>query len=113
MHMEITIKELKPVGLKTKAHEYLMEHQNSIWGAFQTHITTGDFFYAFNSELILEASTDQNTKLNAFEWHVKELSILLKEEPVNQLNQNSSWSNEMIIKSRQKLFRFCSHYRKS
>ena len=64
---DFTIRGLKPSGLKRKAHEYLIEHPNATWDAFQTHITSKDVIYTISSELMPNATTDQNTKLHSLE----------------------------------------------
>ena len=64
-YIQFTVRGLKPTGLKRKAHEYLVEHPNATWDAFQTHITSKDVIYTISSELVSNATTDQNTKLHS------------------------------------------------
>ena len=59
-YIEFTVR-----GLKREAHDYLIEHPNATWDAFQTHITSKDAIYAISSELLPNATTDQNTKLHS------------------------------------------------
>ena len=82
-YIEFTVRGLKPNGMKKKAHEYLIELPNSVWDAFQTHITSNDFIYTISSELVPIATTDQNTKLHSLEQQSKEIIALFKEQQVN------------------------------
>ena len=43
----------KQTALRKKAHEYLKEHQNATWDAFQTHIMSKAVIYTINSEICL------------------------------------------------------------
>ena len=87
---EITVRGLKPTGLKRKAHEYLIEHPNATWDAFRTHITSKDVIYTISSLLVPNATSDQNTKLHSLEQQIKELTPLFKEQQVNQITQSNS-----------------------
>ena len=60
-YIEFTVRGLKRNGLERKAHEYLIEHANATWDAFQTHITSKDV-YIVSSQLVPNTSTYQ--KLN-------------------------------------------------
>ena len=68
-----------------KAHEYLIEHPIATWDAFQTHITSTDVIYTNSSELVPNATSDQNIKLHSLEQQIKELTALFKEQQVNQI----------------------------
>ena len=89
-YIEFTVIGLKPTGLKRKAHEYLIEHPNATWDAFQTHITSKDVIYTISSELVPNVTTDQNTKLQSLDQQIKELTAFFKEQQVNQVAQSSS-----------------------
>lgn len=112
-YIEFTVRGLRPTGLKRKAHEYLIEHPNATWDAFQTHITSKDVIYTISSELVPNATTDQNTKLHSLEQQIKELTALFKEQQVNQVNQSSSRPTNPDNKSRQNMTRFCSYCRRN
>ena len=111
-YIEFTIKGLKPNRLKRKAHDYLMEHPNATWDAFQTHITSKDVIYTISSELVPNATTDQNTKLHFLQQQIEELTALLKEQQVNQVNQSISRPANAVNKSRQNM-RFCAYCRRN
>ena len=99
--------------MKRKAHEYLIEHPNATWDAFQTHITSKDVIYTISSELVPNSNTDQNTKLHSLEQQIKELTALFKEQQVNQVNQSTSRPTNVDNKSRQNMTRFCSYCRRN
>ena len=107
-YIEFTVRGLKPNGLKRKTHEYLMEHPNATWDAFQAHITSRDIIYTISSELVPNATTDQNFKLQSLEQQIKELTAVFKEQQVNQVNQSNSRPVNADNKSRQNMTRFCS-----
>ena len=88
-----------------------MERPNATWDAFQTHITSKDVIYTISSELVPNATTDQNTKLHSLEQQIKELTALFKEQQVNQFNQSNSRPANADKKSRQDMTRFCSYCR--
>ena len=79
-YIEFKVRGLKPTRLKKEAHENPIEHPNATWDAFQTHITSKDVIYKISSELLLNATFDQNTKLHHLEQQIKELSALFKEQ---------------------------------
>ena len=108
-YIEFTVRGLKPNGLKREAHEYLIDHPNAIWDAFQTHITSKDVIYTISSELVPNATTDQNTKLHSLEQQIKELTALFKEQQVNQVNQSSSRPTNADNESSQNMTRFCPY----
>ena len=85
-----------------------LEHPNATWDAFQTHITSKDDIYTISSELVRNATTDQNAKLQSLEQQIKELTALFKEQQVNQVNHSTSRATNVDIKSRQNMTRFCS-----
>ena len=112
-YIEFTVRGLRPTGLKRKAHEYLIEHPNATWDAFQTHITSKDVIYTISSELVPNATSDQNTKLHSLEQQIKELTALFKEQQVNQVTQPNSRPANPDNKSRQNMTRFCSYCRRN
>ena len=112
-YIEFTVRGLKPTGLKKKAHEYLIEHLNATWDAFQTHITSKDNIYTINSELIPKATSDQNTKLHSLEQLVKGITASFKEQQVNQVNHPTLRPTNVDNKSRQNMTRFCSYCRRN
>ena len=112
-YIEFTVRGLRPAGLKRKAHEYLIEHPNATWDAFQTHITSKDVIYTISSELVLNAISDQNTKLHSLEQQIKELTALFKEQQVNQVNHPTPRPTNVDNKSRQNMTRFCLYCRRN
>ena len=111
-YIEFTIRALRPNGLKRKAHEYLIEHPNATWDAFQTHITSKDVIYTISSELVPNTTSDQSTKLHSLEQQIKELTALFKEQQVNQITQSNSRPANADNKSRQNMTRVCSYCRR-
>ena len=112
-YIEFTVRGLKPTGLKRKAHEYLIEHPNATWDAFQTHITSKDVIYTISSELVPNATSDQNTKLHSLEQQIKELTALFKEQQVNQVTQSNPRPANPDNNSRQNMTRFRPNCRKN
>ena len=108
-YIEFTVRGLKPTGLKRKVPEYLIEHPNANWDAFQTHITSKDVIYTISSELVPNSTSDHNTKLNSLEHQIKKLTALFKEEQVKQITQFNSRPANADNKSRQNITRFCSY----
>ena len=112
-YIEFTVRGLRPTGLKRKAHEYVIEHPNATWDAFQTHITSKDVIYTISSDLAPNATSDQNTKLHSLEQQIKELTALFKEQQVNQFTQSNPRPANPDNKSRQNMNRFCSYCRRN
>ena len=112
-YIEFTVTGLKPTGLKRKAHEYLIEQPNATWDAFQTHITSKDVIYTISSELVPNATSDQNIKLHSLQQQIKELTALFKEQQVNQITQSNSRPADPDNKSRQNMTRFFSNCRRN
>ena len=75
-YIESTVRGLKPNGLKRKAHEYLIEHPNATWDAFQTHITSKDVICTISSELVRNSTSDQNTKFHSLEQQIRTHCII-------------------------------------
>ena len=113
IYIEITVRGLKPTGLKRKAPEYLIERLNATWDAFQMNITSKDVIYTISSELVPNATSDQNTKLHSLEQQIKELTALFKAQQVNQITQPNSRPANADNKSRQNMTRFCSYCRRN
>ena len=111
-NIEFTVRGLRPTGLKRKAHEHLIEHANATWDALQTQITSKDVIYTINSELVPNATSDQNTKLHSLEQQIKELTALFKEQQGNQVTQPNPRPANVDNKSRQNKTRFCSYCRR-
>ena len=111
-YIEFKVRGLKPTGIKRRAHEYLIEHPNATWDAFQTHITSKDVIYTISSELVPNATSDQNTKLHSLEQQIKELAALFKEQQVNQITQSNSRPANADNKSKQNMTGFCSYCRR-
>ena len=112
-YIKFTVRGLKPTGLKRKAYEYLIEHPNATWDAFQTHITSKDVIYTISSELVPNANTDRTTKLHSLEQQIKELTALFKEQQVNQVTQSKSRPANVDNKTRQNMTRFCPYCRRN
>ena len=112
-YIEFTVRGLRPNGLKKKAREYLIEHPNATWDAFQTYITSKDVMYTISSELVPNATSNQDIKLHSPEQQIKELTALFKEQQVNQVTQSNPQPANPDNKSRQNLTRFCSYCRRN
>ena len=110
--IEFTVKGLKLNGIKTKAHECLIEPPNTIWFAFQTHIVSIDVIYTISPEPVANATTDQNTQFHSLDQQIKELNALLNEQKVNRVNQSCSRHANADNKLRQNLTRFCPYCQK-
>ena len=87
---EFTVRVLKPPVLKRKAYEYLIEHPNATWGAFDSQITSKDVIYTISSQLVPNVTSDQTTKFNSMEQKIKEVTALFKGQQVNQITQSNS-----------------------
>ena len=105
--IEFTVTGLKPNELKRKVHDFSIEQPIATWDAFQTHITSRDVIYTIRSELVLNATADQNSPLHSLEQQIKEPTALVKEQQVNQVSQSSSQPANAAIKSRQIITRIC------
>ena len=112
-YIEFTVRGIKPTGLRWKAHEYLIEHPNNTWDAFQTHLTSKDVIYTICSEIVPNATNEQVIKLHSLKQQKKELTALFKEQQVNQVNQPNSRPANADNKSRQNMTRFCSYCRRN
>ena len=64
----------------------MIEHPNATWDAIQTHILTEDVVYTISSELVPNATTNQNTKLHSLDKNIKKLTILFEEKQLDQIN---------------------------
>ena len=103
-YIEVTLRGLKRHGLLREAHEYLIEHPNATWDAFQTHITSKDVNYTISSELVPNATSDQNTKLHSLARQIKKLAALFKKLQVNQVTPSSFRPANADNNSRQNWF---------
>ena len=83
----------------------MIQQPNATWDAFQTHTTSKDVIYTMSSELVPNATSDQNTKLHSLEQHIKEQIKELNKK----VNQSSSQLAHADNKSRQKMTNFCSY----
>ena len=86
-NIDFTIKGQTPSRLRRKAHEYLIEHPNTTWDRFRDHITNKDLVYSVSSEFVPNSTNEPNSQLDWLEKQVGELSTLLNEQQVNDLNQ--------------------------
>ena len=86
-----------------------MEHPSATWDAFQTRIRSEDVTYTISSELVSNATTDQNIEHHSVEQQIKELTALFKGPQVNQVNQSNSRPANAEHKSRQNMTRFCPY----
>ena len=57
-----------------------MEHPIATWDAFQTHINSTDVMYTISSEVVPDATADQNIELHSLEQQNKGLSTSGKEQ---------------------------------
>ena len=112
-YIEFTIRGLKPNGLKRRAHEYLIGHPNATWDVFRTHITSKDVIYTISSELVPNATSDQNTKVHSLEQQIEEFTAFFKKEQVNQIKQSSSRPANANNKLRRNMTSFCPYCRRN
>ena len=76
-------------------------------------MTSKDVIYTVSSELVPNATSDQNTKLYSLEQQIKELTALFKKQQVNQVTQPNPQPANADNKSRQNMTRFCSYCRRN
>ena len=87
-YTDLTVRGLKLNRMNRRAHEFLIEHLNATWDAFQTHNTSTDVIYTVSSDLVHTTTNGQNTKLHSPEQQSKKLTTIFKEQQVNQVNQS-------------------------
>ena len=113
-YIEFTVRGLKPLALKRKAHEYLIEHPDTTWNNFKTHLTNKDVIYSVSSELAPNSTNDQSSRFNLMGQQIKEIMSLLKEQQFNLTSQvNHFIQKDVNNKSRQPATRFCLYCRRN
>ena len=59
-YTDFSIKGLRPLALKQKAHEYMIEHPNSNWDQFTNHLITKDLTFIVATDPAKKSTTDKN-----------------------------------------------------
>ena len=108
-YIDFSIKGLRPLALKQKAHEYMIEHPNANWDQFTNHVITKDLTFIVATDPANKSTTDEMTSL---ETQIKELTKLIKNQEVSAINdQNSFQRRHLDIKGRPNSTRFCEYCR--
>ena len=102
-------KRLRAGCLQRNAQEYLMEHPNSTWNDFATHLIKKDVSYPVSTSFLNDEEQNK-AQMASLGQELKNLRIELKEHRVNALegNQKPIDPNQ---KERQNASRFCGHCR--
>ena len=108
-YIDFSIKGLKPLALKQKAHEYMIENPNAGWETFTNHIITKDLTFIVATDPANKTSTDKMTSL---ETQIKELTKLIKNQEVSAINEQLSFRRrDPDVKGRPNNTRFCDYCR--
>ena len=108
-YIDFSIKGLRPLALKQKFHEYMIEHPNSNWDQFTNHVISKDLTIIVATDPANESTTD---KMPSLETQIKELTKLIKNQEVSAINyQNSFQRRHLDIKGRPYSTRFCEYCR--
>ena len=59
-YIDFSIKGLRPLALKQKAHEYMIEHPNANWDQFTNHVITKDLTFIVATDPANKSTTDYN-----------------------------------------------------
>ena len=108
-YIDFSIKGLRPLALKQKAHEYMIEHPNANWDQFTNHVITKDLTFIVATDPANKSTTDKMTSL---ETQIKELTKLIKNQEVSAINDHNSFQRRHPdIKGRPNSTRFCEYCR--
>ena len=108
-YIDFSVKGLKPLALKQKAHEYMIENPNAGWGTFTNHIITKDLTFIVATDPANKTSTDKMTSL---ETQIKELTKLIKNQEVSAINEQHSFRRrDPDVKGSPNNTRFCDYCR--
>ena len=108
-YIDFSIKGLRPLALKQKAHEYMIEHPNANWDQFTNHVITKDLTFIVATDPANKSTTDKMTSL---ETQIKELTKLIKNQEVSAINDPTSFQRRHPdIKGRPNSTRFCEYCR--
>ena len=108
-YIDFSIKGLRPLALKQKAHEYMKEHPNANWDQFTNHVITKDLTFIVATDPANKSTTDKMTSL---ETQIKELTKLIKNQEVSAINDQTSFQRRHPdIKGRPNSTQFCEYCR--
>ena len=108
-YIDFSVKGLKPLALKQKAHEYMIENPNAGWVTFTNHIITKDLTFIVATDPANKTSTNKMTSL---ETQIKELTKLIKNQEVSAINEQHSFRRrDPDVKGRPNKTRFCDYCR--
>ena len=108
-YIDFSVKGLKPLALKQKAHEYMIENPNAGWKTFTNHIITKDLTFIVATDPANKTSTDKMTSL---ETQIKELTKLIKSQEVSAINKQHCFRRrDPDVKGRPNNKRFCDYCR--
>ena len=62
-YIDFSMNRLRPLALKQKAHEYMIEHPNSNWDQFTNHVITKDLIFIVATDPANKSTTDKMTSL--------------------------------------------------
>ena len=83
--IEYSLKVLRPLKLREKAHEYLMDHPNANWDQFTQEIINKDLSYTVTSALTSgESHTDPI--IQEMRDDIKGIKLQIKENNTNTIN---------------------------
>ena len=107
--MDFSVKGLKPLALKQKAHQYMIKNPNTGWETFTNYIITKDLTFIVAIDPANKTSTDKMTSL---ETQTKELTKLIKNHEVSAINEQHSFRcRDPEVKGRPNSTRFCDYCR--
>ena len=108
-YIDFSIKKLRPLALKQKVHEYMIEHPNSNWDQFTNHVITKDLTFIVAIDPTKKSTTD---KMNSIETQIKELTKLMKNQEVSLINDQTSFQRRHPdIQGRPNSTQFCEYCR--
>ena len=103
-YMNYSLRGLRPRYLQSKAQEYLMEHPNSTWNDFSTHIFQKDVSFQVSSN-ILNDEEQTKAELATLGLEMKSLRTELQDHRINAV-EGTSKPMETRQKGRQNSTRF-------
>ena len=107
--IEYSLKGLRPLKLREKAHEYLMDHPNANWDQFTQEIINKDLSYTVTSALTSgESHTDPI--IQEMRDDIKGIKLQIKENNTNTINAVEKTADPNAT-GRRMATRFCSYCR--
>ena len=108
-YTDYTLKGLRPRYLQRKAQEYLMEHPNSTWNDFSTHIINKDVFYQVSTSFLNDEGRNK-FQMASLRQELKNIRTELKGHRINALEGNHK-PIDRNQKGKQNSTRFCGYCR--